>query len=279
MKTRTWIALVVVILALGITTLVVFLTTQSFQTTLEFTVRDAVSKEWVYDSAIRFQNRIIRGYFGKDYSFTRLKPGETTLSISAPSYIEKEIPVKIKRGKNVLEEPIDVAGYEIPTLSHFIVIEDVEDGELVTEVRPVGQDGKAVVNHPCLDLRILLLISAQMYKGKLARTDTETGSARGEELYRGAVDWRWDSDPNTIFRYRVPIPVKKVKQSDASFWVIDYLILVPDSRNVTAEEMDKFVQEIGGISDPEQLTAKLDTYEGKLKYYLNESWNVEGGQL
>ena len=279
MKTRTWITLVVVILALGVAALVVFLTTQSFQTSLEFTVRDAVSKEWVYDSTIKLQNRVIQGYFGKDYTFTLLKPGETTLSISAASYVAKEVPVKIKRGKNVLEEPIDIVGYEIPTLSHFIVIEDVEDGELVTEVRPVGEDTKAVVNHPCLDLRILLLISTQMYKGRITRTDTETGSTRGEELYRGEVEWRWDSSPNTVFRYTVPIPVKKMKQSDASIWVIDYLILVPDNRNVTAEEMDKIVQEIGGIADPEQLTAKLDTYQGKLKYYLNESWNVEGGQL
>ena len=279
MKTRTWITLVVVILALGVTALVVFLTTQSFQTSLEFTVRDAVSKEWVYDSTIKLQNRVIQGYFGKDYTFTLLKPGETTLSISAASYVAKEVPVKIKRGKNVLEEPIDIVGYEIPTLSHFIVIEDVEDGELVTEVRPVGEDTKAVVNHPCLDLRILLLISTQMYKGRITRTDTETGSTRGEELYRGEVEWRWDSSPNTVFRYTVPIPVKKMKQSDASIWVIDYLILVPDNRNVTAEEMDKIVQEIGGIADPELLTAKLDTYQGKLKYYLNESWNVEGGQL
>ena len=279
MKTRTWIALVVVILALGVTALVVFLTTQSFQTSLEFTVRDAVSKEWVYDSTIKLQNSVIQGYFGKDYTFTLLKPGETTLSISAASYVAKEVPVKIKRGKNVLEEPIDIVGYEIPTLSHFIVIEDVEDGELVTEVRPVGEDTKAVVNHPCLDLRILLLISTQMYKGRITRTDTETGSTRGEELYRGEVEWRWDSSPNTVFRYTVPIPVKKMKQSDASIWVIDYLILVPDNRNVTAEEMDKIVQEIGGIADPELLTAKLDTYQGKLKYYLNESWNVEGGQL
>lgn len=279
MKTRTWIILVVVILALGITALVVFLTTQSFQTSLEFTVRDSVSKEWVHDSTIKIQERIIRGYFGKDYHFTRLKSGQATLSISAPSYIAKEVPVKIKRGKNVLEQPIDLAGYEIPTLSHFIVIEDVEEGELVTEIRPVGDDGKAVVNHPSLDLRILIMISSQMYKGRYATTDTETGSTRGEELYRGEAEWRWDSDPNTIFRYTAPMPVKKVKQSDAFFWVIDYLILVPDSRNVTAEEMDRIVQEIGGIADPEQLASKLDTYQGKLKYYLNESWNVEGGQL
>lgn len=279
MKTRTWVALVVVILAFGITALVVVLTTRSSRTTLEFTLRDAVSKEWVYDSTIKIQERIIQGYFGKDYRFTRLKPGETSLTISAPFYVAKEVSVKIKRGKNVLEEPIDLAGYEIPTLSHFIVIEDVEDGELVTEVRPVSEDGPAVVNHPSLDLRILIMISAQMYKGKYSRTDTESGSTRGEELFRGEVEWRWDSDPNTVFRYTVPIPVKKMKQSDAFLWVIDYLILVPDSRNVTTEEMDRIVQEVGGIADSEQLTAKLDTYQGKLKYYLNESWNVEGAQL
>ncbi len=279
MKTRTWITLVVVVLALGIVTGVAFFTTRSFQTTLEFTLRDAVSKEWVHHSTIKIQNRVIRGFFGKDYTFTHLEPGEGTLSVSAPSYTAQEIPVKIKRGKNVLKDPIDLVGYEIPTLDHFIVIEDIVDGELVTEVRPVGEDGKAVVNHPCLDLRILLLISTQMYNGKIARTETETGSTRGEELYRGPAEWRWDSDPNTVFRYMVPIPVKKVKQSDASYWVIDYLILVPDSRNVTSEELDQIVQEIGVLKDPEQLTAKLDTYRGKIKYFLNESWNVEGARL
>jgi hypothetical protein len=230
MKKRTWIALCVVVLALGIIALVVYLSTRAYHTGLLFTLRDSVSKEWVYDSTIKIQDRIIRGYFGKDYSFTRLKPGEAALKISAPSYISKEVPVRVKQGKNTMGEPIDLVGYEIPTLDHFILIEDVEDGEFVTEVRPVGEDGKAVVNHPCLDLRILIMISAQMHRGKYARTETESGATRGEMLYRGQVDWRWDPDPNTIFRYKVPIPVKNVTQSEASLWVIDYLILVPDAR-------------------------------------------------
>jgi len=280
MVRKSWIVILIVVAALGITALVVFFSTstRSSTTTLTFDVRDILSEEWVYDSTITVQDRVIRGYFDTDFRFTNLDTGSGVLKVSAPSYVSREVPVEIRRGENTLEQPVDMTGYEIPNLDHFIMIEDVEEGELVTEVRPVGTDGRAVVNHPCVDLRLLLLVSEQVYDGELAQSPTEEGSVRGERLFRGALEWRWDSDPGTIFRYTVPIPVNKFKQSRAPLWVFDYLLIVPDPREIAKDTVDEIVQQVEGIEDPEAVQEQLDAYEGRIRYFINTSWNVEAQQ-
>ena len=278
---KGWKALAAIGAAVLVAAIVVLFTSRDYQTTLDFMVRDSVSKEWVHDATITLQGKIIRSYFGKDYIFTHLKPGESVLRVSAPSYTSREVPVHLRRGENTLEEPIDLVGYEIPDLSHFVVFEDLLGNELIAQVRPVGEDGPAVLNHPCLDLRILVIISAQMYQGDFARTATETDATRGEELFRGEIEWRWDSDPHQPFRYSLALPLSSVKRkrSGAFYWVIDYLFLVPDPRNVTAEEMNGIVREIGTLTDPIQLPPALERYAGKLDHYLTERWNVESGRL
>ncbi|HUV07395.1 MAG TPA: hypothetical protein VMX75_06675, partial [Spirochaetia bacterium] len=274
MKKKSIIVLVVILVALIGAAVAVYLMSLPSDTTFEYTVKDIVSGEWVHDTTMKLQDRQIRGYFDKDYHFSNLKPGKAVLSISSPSYVAQEVPVSIKSGKNILDKPVEMVGYEIPTLDHFIMIEDDKDNELITEIRPVGTDGRAVVNHPSIDLRVLILVSAQLTDGNYSQTKTEKGSTRGEELYRGEITWNWDSDASAIFRYQAPVPVSKIKKSDASFWVIDYLTLAPDYRETSREEMDKVVQEVGKLSKPEEVTAYLDKYKGKLKYFLNESWNV-----
>ena len=136
-----------------------------------------------------------------------------------------------------------------------------------------------MLNHPCLDLRILVVVSAQMYQGDFARTATESDATRGEELFRGEIEWRWNSDPNQLFRYSLGLQLSSVKRSGAFYWVMDYLFLVPDPRNVTAEEMNGIVREIGTLTDPKQLPPVLERYAGKLDHHLTVRWNVESGRL
>ena len=122
---------------------------------------------------------------------------------------------------------------------------------------------------------MLLQVSAQIYDGDYAQSPTEEGSTRGETLFRGALEWRWDSDPRTIFRYSLPIPAKKFQQTKAPLLVFDYLLIVPDPREITVEEVDGILKELAEMEDPEKVQERLDGYEGRLRYFINTSWNVE----
>jgi hypothetical protein len=255
---------------------------QDDATHLEFIVRDSVSKNWVWNTTIRLQNRVIRSYFQADQSpaiqsFTQLKPGEVILEISAPSYMARSVPLSLKRGANRLDEPIELVGYEIPNLAKWIVFEDRIGNDFVQEIRPVSSTGQAVINHPCIDLWIGAQISVQIYNGLPAQEETEGGSVRGERLYKGILDWEWDAVPETTFRYSSTIPGSQVKANSDPYWVIDYLIVVPDPRKISRQEVDKIIEKAWNLPLSDIYTY-LRPYksEGKLTLYTFSSWNVKG---
>ncbi|MEW5817197.1 MAG: hypothetical protein AB1798_17610, partial [Spirochaetota bacterium] len=202
----------------------------STDTTLSFSVVDAVSKEWIWGVKMSVQNRVIEGHFRKDFVFAHLKPGDFEFQVSAPYYTEKTMPVKLKRGGNRLKDPIELQGYEIPDLDRFIVFENLTGSEVLLELRPVGKDTKAITNHPCLDLKIAARIYEEMKDGVWAQTEIKSGASRGKVIYSGLVDWEWDSEPETLFRYAGKIPLADIQKTSAPYLVIDYLFLVPDPR-------------------------------------------------
>lgn len=276
---------VVVIAAVAVA---VYVAMNPVDTTLEFQVRDAVSKSWVWDATFTIQDRVIRSYYqsatesaGESIPrrFTHLKPGDAQLQIEAPSYVTVTVPVRLKRGENKLEQPVDLVGYEIPALAKFIVFEDRTGTDIVQEIRPVSVDGPAVLNHPCLDLWIGVRVSVQVFNGVPAQAETEEGSERGEELYKGALQWAWDSLPETTFRYSSRIPLAQIKSSNDPYWVIDYLIVVPDPRKLAREELESIMKQAWELP-PEAIEPYLAPYkaEGKLAPYIFTSWNVEGGR-
>jgi len=282
MKTRRVLIPVLVIAVIIAVAVVVYVTMNPVDTTLEFEVRDGVSRNWVWDATFSLQGRVIRSHFQSDRGplpqiFTHLKPGETTLEISAPSYVAQSIPVNLKRGENRLEEPIDLVGYEIPDLTKWIIFEDRAGNDIVQEIRPVSSEGPAVLNHPCLDLWIGARVSVQIYDGLPAQEETEEGSVRGEELYKGVLDWEWDATPETTFRYSAFIPGSQIKANSDPYWVIDYLIVVPDPRKISREEVEQIMEKAWELP-PEAIQTYLEPYknEGKLTPYVFTSWNVEG---
>jgi hypothetical protein len=282
MKTRRVLIPVLIIAAIVAVAVVVYATMNPVDTTLRFEVRDAVSKNWVFDATFDLQGRVIRSYFQSDRGpvpqvFTHLKPGEATLEISAPYYVPQKRTVNLKRGENRLAEPIDLLGYEIPDLARWIVFEERVGNDIVQEIRPVSAEGPAVLNHPCLDLWIGARISVQIYDGLPAQEETEEGSVRGEELYKGILDWEWDATPETTFRYSSTIPGSQIKANSDPYWVIDYLIVVPDPRKITREEVEQIMDKAWDLP-PEAIKTYLEPYknEGKLTPYVFTSWNVEG---
>ena len=282
MKTRRVLIPVLIIAAIVAVAVVVYVTMNPGDTTYEFVVRDAVSKDWIWDATFSLQGRLIRSHFQSDRGplpqvFTHLKPGEATLEVSAPSYVPQSVQVTLKRGENLRDEPIDLVGYEIPDLVKWIIFEDRVGNDIVQEIRPVSSQGPAVLNHPCLDLWIGARISVQVYDGLPAQEETEEGSVRGEQLYKGVLDWQWDATPETTFRYSSSIPGSQIKANSDPYWVIDYLIVVPDPRKASREEIDRIMEEAWDLS-PEAIQAYLEPYknEGLLTPYVFTSWNVEG---
>ena len=277
---RTRVVLVALAVLIGIVALAVFLRVSTFDTTLQFSFRDGVSGQWVWDSTARLQDRLIFSFFQSDagpvpFVFSHLKPGSWTLEISAPGYLAVSMPVSLHRGANRLARPIEMVGFEIPNLQRFYVFEQLDGGDLVSQLRPVGTDGRAVVNHPCLPLWVAARVAVQVKGGRPVTEAVEEGSTRGAELFSGHVDWKWDPAPETTFRYSIRIPGGRMKQDASLYRVIDYLIVVPDPRAVGRGELDRLMQNAPALSDLDAVKGYLDR-EGKgIRCFFDTSWNVK----
>ena len=277
MKTRGWILLSAAVVIVIAVLVAAYLSTVSFDTTLEFVVRDMYCGESVYGTEIQLQNRTIQGFFDTIYRFSQLDRGSSILKIEAPYYEGVEVPVKLKRGKNILPEPIELMGLEIPELSHFYIMERIEDGQLISEVRPVAANGQAILNHPCLDLRMFVRISAQILDGAYSYEPSDEGAERGEELYKAELTPVWDANPGTIFRWKTRLPVEEIKNSRALYWVVDYLLLIPNPGEIGPSELDTIGIELASKTTVEEWLGYLDALEGALSFYLFPSWNVVAG--
>jgi len=265
--------------ACALIALVVYIKTTEHDTMLEFRVRDATSEAWVWNFTADIQNRAVIGFYQSNrglipYRFSKLRPGRWDLNISAPSYEKRTISVHIKRGKNILQAPIDMRGYEIPDLQRFYIFAQPQGRDILIELRPVGSDGKAIVNHPCVDIWLGCRVSVQMKDGVFVAERTVEGSTYGEELFSGSVPWEWDPSPDVTFRYRGRIRAADIEENEAPYRVIDYLIIVPDPRVMKKEDVSGLMSTFVDFSDTKRLTSFLDRYQDRLDYYTYRTWNV-----
>jgi hypothetical protein len=278
---RTRVVLISLALLFGAASLAVFLRMASFDTTLEVGFRDSVSGQWVWDATARIQDRLLRAFYQSDagpvpFVFSRLKPGASTLQISAPGYSAVSIPVKLRRGANRIAAPIEMQGFEIPDLKRFYVFEQLDGVDMLCQLRPVGSNASAVVNHPCLPIWIGCRVSVQLRNGKPAPEPADTGNTRGEELFNGSLAWIWDARPETSFRYSARIPGSRIKANPALYRVIDYLVVVPDPRRIGAAEFGALMKNAPSLSDEAALGAYLSRQGGNVRYFFDTSWNAMG---
>jgi hypothetical protein len=173
-----------------------------------------------------------------------------------------------------MEKPIELVGLEIPDLQYFLVFEKLENPDVQVELRPVNSEGTAVLNHPCLDIWIGAIMTVQMTADGFAREPAETGSVRGEELFRGVIGWEWDAAPEAVFRYSATIPGAGITEHPAPYRVIDYLIIVPRPEAQDEIDIDAVVESAWRSRDPDELRSVLDAYVDAFTYYLHTSWNV-----
>ncbi len=282
MKLKKPLVLIAGIIILAIIAVAVYLGMNPVDTTLEFQARDAVSRAWVYDASFRLQDRLIRRYFQSDQGpepqrFTHLKPGRAVLEISAPYYQPVSLELTLKRGANRLNEPIDLMGLEIPDLKSFIMVEELSGSDVEVEVRPVSNTGSAVLNHPCLDLWIGARMTVQLKNGLPTKEATDTGSTRGEELFRDRLDWKFDPYPETDFRYRALIPGSRLKPSTAPYRVVDYLVVLPNPLAASRQELEAIMEKAWSL-DLEKIGEYLRPFQeqGTLRMEVFTSWNVKG---
>lgn len=282
MKWKKALVPLAIVIVLAIVAVVVYLAMNPVDTTLEFVVRDSVSKAWVYDASFRLEGRLIRSHFQSDQGpepqrFTRLKPGRATLQIEAPHYQPVSRELTLKRGANRLEEPIELVGLELPELKGFIMFEDLAGNGVQVEIRPVSNAGPAVLNHPCLDLWIGARMTVQLKKGLPVQEETEEGSTRGEELFRGRLEWKFDPYPETVFRYSALIPGTGIRPSKAPYRVVDYLVVLPQPLAIGKQELEAIMEKAWNLK-PEEVEAYLRPFQeqGKLRVEVFTSWNVKG---
>ena len=252
-------------------------------TTLAFTVRDAVSGRWVWTASMRVRDRTRIGFYQSDaglrpYRFTHLTPGKATLVISAPGYQEVSVPLTLRRGANTLPTPVSMTGLGIPDLAGFYVFERIDAGDIVGELRPVDGAGATIVNHPCMDLWVGCRVSVQVKNGVPASEEMDQGAARGRQVFQAEIPWAWDPALETQFRYSVRIPGARMERDPSRYRVIDYLIVEPDPLKLTRAELGALMERLYAISDPTRLTAALDAESGRLRYFVHTSWNVKAGQ-
>jgi len=280
MSKRVFIPIIVVAFSIAIMTVLYFIYRGS-NTYLDFSIRDKISGGWVWDSTIVLQNRTIRSFYQSDrglreYRFKSLKPGNEILQISAPGYNTLSIPVALKRGANRLDEPVDLAGLEIPGLDYFLLFERLEGADIKVEIRPVGIDGTAVVNHPCMDLWIGARVTVQMTSEGIAVEPTDTGSLRGDELFRGRIEWGWDAAPETVFRYSAVIPGAEIKYPEAPYRIVDYLIVIPEPEGMKGVDIGSIVSAAWEAMELKKTLKVLESYKDEFSYYIHTSWNVRG---
>jgi hypothetical protein len=273
--------------------IVVFALSSCSDTALVFQLQDAVSGAWVWDASVILQGRLLKSYYQTDagpipQKLTHLKPGASTLIISAPGYEPVSIPVILARGKNRLPGPVKMVGREIPLLSGFSTFESMDNGDIVAQVRPLDAAGKAILNHPCIDLWIGCTVSEEVRDGAPVRTEGDARSIRGGVLFRGAVRWTWDALPESLFRYSLRIPSRGMQNRASLYRVIDYLIVVPDPSKISRAELERIMTgawQAGGLASanadrllPERLApgiaSALDAERGRLSWFFITSWDV-----
>ncbi|MDE0228943.1 MAG: carboxypeptidase-like regulatory domain-containing protein [Spirochaetaceae bacterium] len=269
-RRRIWVVAAVAVAAVGVVAalaaLVAFVSAAPFETTLEFRIRDRVSTGAVWNATVTLQDRFLRTWYAGDGDtlvFSRLDPGEAKLEVSAPGYQSVSVPVTLRRGRNRLDEPIDVTGLQIPGLARFMVSEDLSGSDLYATFWPLGSEGPAVVNHPALDLWIGARISTQ-----------RPGPTRGETRFAGEIEWRWDQSPKALARYRARIPLEHIEDRGAAPLVIDYLVIVPDPLAIERDEVAAIVTAAWTDGEPASLPAYLARYADRFDFYVYTSWSL-----
>ena len=240
--------------------------------TLSFEILDANSKNWVWDTTTRLQNRVVHGYYATTYHFTKLRPGTFDLAVSAPYYEPAKVKVHIRAGQDNQVVPVLLLGYGIPGFSRFTLTVDRTMRGLELKLNPMDADGNLIKIFPCVDLKIAVRVFVENVGGIPAREPVSEGAEHVIKLFEGNIDWTWNPATDAVFRYSALIP--GVSPTTAPYIVVDYVVLLPDPRKISSPEVDLLMKEMFQHQDMNSSTDYLRPYSDKIRIERGILWNI-----
>ncbi|MBW2057234.1 MAG: carboxypeptidase regulatory-like domain-containing protein [Deltaproteobacteria bacterium] len=183
MKSKTSAIYRIVLPAAGLASVGVFLFLFNQRPSwIEGRIIDTLSKDAVWHVTIRVGGKSTTKFASTSYRLTGIKKGSYTLRATAPNYYDFVKPVKIKRGKNVID--IAMRGREIPDLQGIIVFTEATDKGLEIEIRLTDSKRMAIMNPPALPFTL----EGTLY----VRKGEEGECSRGRKLFQGPIDLFWE---------------------------------------------------------------------------------------
>jgi hypothetical protein len=198
-----------------------------------------------------------------------LKKGKSTLEVSAPNYKSTSIEVDLKRGENVLDDPVELTGVEIPDLYGFYAFENEAEEEYLITLRPITKDNYAIQLHPAIPLWVGVRVKD--WKNKLPTTLEQFD--KQPVLYEGHLEWEWDAYPETQFRYIASLPFSLLKDTGGDSYAIEYLVVVPNLKVIDSDEFNTITARLETVTD-EEIGSYLDSIHEKIFYYSDISYDV-----
>lgn len=242
-----------------------FIFYQNRNIALNLRIEDAISGSRVWDAEITFQNKIINAFYqsnsrGRTYSFSNLEKGEYELQIEAPYYQTIKQTIHLKNGVNVIQEPIKMHGVEIDDLSEFEMIwhKNLKSKQFILQA--VDSKGNYIKNHPCLDIRVLSLITVQ-----------DDSHKNLEILYGGLVPWTWMDDLQDIYGYVVTLPDSVMIADSDSYISIVTLIIVPGIEQVYSGEIYEIYNKISSMDTVEEVESLLQNKSLNISHYVTST--------
>ncbi len=246
----------------------------SRETTLVFQLQDAVSKGWVWDATVTLQDRSMHVYYQSNtgpvpLEFTRLDRGRHSLEVAAPHYQPKRVVIDLRPGRNVIDEPIELQGTEIPDLADFALSVRTGRDLLNLQLRPIARNGAAIVNHPALDLALGVIVSEHI--------NVSGEQVRGTTLFAGLVDWIWEDEPGAAFRYTASLPLNQLSGGrSAEMLVLESVVVVEDYSDGDSDDLLALTEYIETAGDDIQdLAQRLSEIKGVDVFFPAPVWGIE----
>jgi len=169
---------------------------------LEGTLVDELSQGPVWHATLVVDGRSTVKFSSTEFSLSKIAPGDYTLKVSAPNYLDITKPITVRPGQNVRH--IAMKGSGIPNLKGILAFAEPLEKGLRVEIRLTDSDGVAITNHPAIECRLEVVLCL--------REGVEPHFAKGMQLFEGPLDLFWDRE-DSLARYKGIIPWGKMKIS------------------------------------------------------------------
>ena len=151
-KSKRWISVAAVLFLAAAATTGWFFFKQARWGVVEGTLVDEMSQGPVWRAAIVVDGRSTYTFSSTEFRLSKISPGDYTLKVSAPNYLDFTKPVTVRSGQNILH--LTMKGSGIPGLKGILAFGVALEKGLRIEIRLTDSDGVAITNHPAIECRL-----------------------------------------------------------------------------------------------------------------------------